>query len=183
MTLNSAYALARKAHPIFGGTLPSQPPAIGSMATKPRWDKYDGYVGNFRATFAADVTLDAANMVLGVGLNSSGLLTIGAGSSGLTGIIIVPVGIDIHGYLLEPPQAGDVIDVGKHGEIVNFQTTAFASSAFLAGTAPVAGTKYYAHADGTVNATATGVGSIYIGHTVEASRLIVNVDDHNASAS
>ena len=169
--------------PIFGGTLPSQPPTIGSVATKPRWDKYDGYVGNHRATINADVTLDEANLVLGVGYNSSGLLVIGAGSSGLVGIVIFPVGLDIHGYLLEPPLAGDVIDVGKHGEIVNFQTTSYASSAFLAGSAPVAGTKYYAHADGTINSTATGVGSIYIGHTVEASRLIVNVDDHNASAS
>jgi hypothetical protein len=183
MTLNSAYALARKAHPIFGGTLPSQPPVIGTMATKPRWDKYDPYVGNHRATWAADISLDQANLVLGVGLNSSGLLVIGAGSSGLTGIVIIPVGQDIHGYLLEPPLAGDVHDVGKHGEIVNFQTTAFTSGAFLPGTAPVAGTRYYAHADGTVNATATGVGSIYIGHTVEASRLIVSVDDHNLSAS
>lgn len=178
-----ALKAALNADPIFGGTLPSVPPTIGSMATKPRWDKYDGYVGNFRATFNADITTDAANLVLGVGLNSSGLLVVGAGSSGLVGIIIIPVGIDIHGYLLEPPQAGDVIDVGKHGEIVNFSTTAFTSGAFLAGTAPVAGTKYYAHTDGTVNATATGVGSIYIGHTVEASRLIVNVDDHNLAAS
>jgi hypothetical protein len=180
---HKALKAALNAGPIFGGTLPSQPPAIGSLSVKPRWDKYDGYVGNYRATFAADVPLDAANMVLGVGQNSAGALVIGAGSSGLTGIIIVPVGIDIHGYLLEPPQAGDVIDVGKHGEIVNFQTTAFTSGAFLAGTAPVAGTKYYAHADGTVNATATGVGSIYIGHTVEASRLIVNVVENVVATS
>ena len=147
-----------------------------SFATKPRWDKYDGYIGNFRAPLAANSTDDQANLVLGVGINSSGAAVIGAGQTGIVGVVILPVGNDyISGGLLPGPEAGDVVDVGKHGEITNFVLTAKDSGKFKASTtAPAAGTNYYAHADGTVNAT-QGADGVYVGHTVEKDRLIVNV--------
>lgn len=227
-----------------------------ALATKPRWDKYDAYVGNYRAALADDIDLDLeANVVLAVGHNSDGNVVIGAGSSGITGVMIIPVGADIHGNLLDGginTQAGDPCDVGKHGEITNFTPSAvtdtfgvvlpgsgngtlnvngkptgnIASTAtnadvktalvavddnFVAAdftvtgtapnfsvvvnpdkdivltagtsttvtaptTTPAAGTKYFGHADGSVTATKGGDG-IYVGHTVEADRLIVNVND------
>lgn len=227
-----------------------------ALTTKPRWDKYDPYVGNFRAPLAADVNLNTqVNKVLAVGINSSGAIVVGSGQTGIVGLMIVPVGIDIHGYVLSGGfncYAGDVQDVGKHGEITNFapsstadtytvtvtagsgnilllangkttgniaynDTAANVKAALVAvddsyvaadwtvtGTAPnfvvtpptgvvitstdtkstvaavsgagvaAAGTKYYAHADGSVNSTSAS--GIYVGHTVEATRLIVDVD-------
>ena len=226
-----------------------------ALGTKPRWDKYDGYMGNFRGVLAADIDLDdEANRVLGVGVNSDGAVVVGSGQTGIKGVMIVPIGIDIHGNLLDAGincKAGDTCDVGKHGEITNFVANpadgtyaivvtvgsgnftvtvngkvsgniAFnalnsaVESAIVAvddnmvdadvtvtGTAPnftavvadgftlaagtgatvtagattaAAGTNYYAHADGSITAT-KGSDGIYIGHTAEADRLIVNVLD------
>ena len=150
--------------------------ALGTgMVTKPRIDKRDPYVGNFRAPLAADVNLATqANRVLACGLNASGAVVLGAaGQTGIIGITIIPVGTDMSGNLLDGginTEAGDICDVTKHGEIVNFRPTA-ADGTY--GT-PAAGTKYFAHADGSIDATATA--GVYIGHTVEADRLIVNVD-------
>lgn len=234
-----------------------------ALTTKPRWDKYDGYIGNFRGALAADVDLDTeANRVLAVGLNSDGAIVVGSGQTGIKGLMIVAVGADIHGNLLDGGinnMAGDPQDVGKHGEITNFvpsdltndftvtitagsgnvtvktvspagvqtassniaydatsaatvktaivagddsllaaDVTVTGSSPFtvtlpdgwslIAGGAgvtvasspasltPAAGTNYYAHADGSITAT-KGSDGIYVGHTVEASRLVVNVLD------
>lgn len=152
-----------------------------TLPTKARWDKYDGYVGNFRADLALDTTSDEANLVLAVGINSSGAVVIGAGQTGISGLMILPVGNDyISGLVLPGPIAGDAVDIGKHGEITNFFPTKFVSGSpghfDVADTPAAAGTKYYAHADGTVTAT-RGADGVYVGHTVEASRLIVNVVD------
>lgn len=221
-----------------------------TLATKPRWDKYNGYVGNFRAPLNADATDIQKNAVLAVGVNSSGAVVVGASQTGISGLVIFPVGLDyISGALLPGPYAGDIVDVGKHGEIVNFvpsvETNSFAvhvtvgsgnitltvngqvsgniaynaiASAVKTGivavddtmlaadvtvagstpdyvvilpagktltagtgatvtpvsTTPTAGTKYYGHADGSVSSV-QGTDGVYVGHTVEASRLIVNV--------
>lgn len=243
-----------------------------AMGTVPRWDKYDGYVGNFRGNLAEDIDLDnEANVVLAVGLNSDGAVTIGSGVTGIKGLVIVPVGIDINGRMLDGgvnTQAGDVCDVGKHGEITNFVPSTLDNSTTidltnatggkwkvgyngrmaevdwnistadlkaaivglfdgfydyqftvtgtagdtydvstilhdlgtievdgtdLTGTSPSidvetpsnlvkAGTNYYGHNNGTVNAT-RGSDGIYVGHTVESSRLIVNVGDSGDGAA
>lgn len=235
-----------------------------TLSTKPRWDKYDGYVGNFRGVLANDINLNTqSNVVLAVGVNSSGAVVIGSGQTGIKGLMIVPVASDGYGNLLDGginTKAGDTCDVGKHGEITNFKPSVIAntfvitvvtgsgnftvkvkntvtgvsqptagiafnaiasavktgiagvddsllstdSTLAVAGTAPTftvtlpwgyaieandatatvatpvltaaAGTNYYAHADGSVNATKGGDG-IYVGHTAEADRLIVNVLD------
>lgn len=233
--------------------------ALGTgMGTKPRWDKYDGYVGNFRTVLAADVNLATqANQVIPVGLDSNGAAVLGgAGQSGIVGVAIIAVGTDMSGNLLDGginTEAGDTVDVGKHGEITNFKprgvvgshavvvtvgsgnytltvvnpdgvgkltgNIAFDAAAATLDTAisavddglatagvtvtgtapnftvvladgytllpgtgatvtpgsntPAAGTKYYAHSDGTIDTNASG--GVYIGHTAEADRLIVNV--------
>lgn len=145
-----------------------------ALATKPRWDKYDAYVGNYRGVLAATVNLTTqANQVLAVGHNSNGAVVVGGGQTGVCGLMIIPVGVDIHGELLDGGinnMAGDPTDVGAHGEITNF--TPFAAS----GTAPAAaaGTNYYGHPDGSV-LPSTAAGALYVGHTAEATRLIVDV--------
>lgn len=152
-----------------------------ALATKPRWDKYDGYVGNYRGPLAADVVLATqANKVLAVGVNSSGAVTVGAGQTGINGVIIIPVGIDMYGNLLDGgtnTEAGDLCDVGKHGEITNFAPYQPSGSAPTA----AAGTNYYGHADGAV-LPSTGPGAVYVGHTVEADRLVVDVSSNGPAA-
>ena|SRR6185295_585213 len=234
-------------------------PVLGTgLLTKPRIDKRDPYVGNFRAPLAADVVLATqANRVIACGLNASGAVVFGAGQTGIIGVTIIPVGTDMAGNLLVGGinvMAGDICDVTKHGEIVNFKpnpnsnvvsvtitagsgtvtpvvtppggaarngsafafngdaaalktaivaaddnlvaadvTTSgttpnfsvtlpagyalsFASGATVnaATTTPAAGTKYYAHSDGSIDTVSAS--GVYIGHTVEADRLILNVD-------
>ena len=152
-----------------------------TLTTKPRWDKYDPYVANFRGPLAADIDLATqANSVIAVGVNSSGAITVGAGQTGVKGVVI-PVGVDMNGNLLDGGvniEAGDIADVGKHGEITNF------SPWQPSGTAPAAaaGTNYYGHADGAV-LPSTAAGAVYVGHTVEADRLIVEVSDNGPAAA
>lgn len=153
-----------------------------ALTTKPRWDKYDGYVGNFRAPLAAAVVLATqANRVLPVGVNAQGAAVLGgAGQTGIVAVAIVPVGADMNGNLLDGgvnTGVGDILDCGKHGEIVNFRPTAADGSYGV----PAAGTKYYGHPNGAIDAV-KGADGVYVGHTVEADRLIVNVNEEDAVA-
>jgi hypothetical protein len=148
-----------------------------ALTTVPRWDKYDPYVGNHRAPLAVDlVLLTQANRVMATGKNSNGAVVIGAGQTGVNGLVIVDVGKDINGDLLSGGinvQAGDILDVGVHGEITSFAPWAV-GVADASQPAPVAGKNYYGHPDGSV-INATGPGAVYVGHTVEKDRLIVHV--------
>jgi len=85
-----------------------------------------------------------------VGLNGSGRVVLGAGTTGIKGILIAH----------NAREVGEIVDVMTGGEIVEF--------------ALAAGTPYYGvAADGTITAT---VGSNKaLGFTVEASRMIVRV--------
>lgn len=113
-----------------------------------RYDKYEPHAGGFRAPL--DVAMPAAESwtPVGVGLNAAGRVVIGAGQTGVIGVLVG------HGK----KAAGDIVDVMTSGEIVEFEG--------------VAGTAYAAGADGDVASGATGVS---VGHTVEATRLIVRV--------
>jgi hypothetical protein len=155
-----------------------------ALSTKPRWDKYDGYIGNYRGVLAADIDLDEvageANQVLAVGTNSSGAIVVGAGQTGVNGLMIVAVGADIHGNLLDGGinnQAGDPQDVGAHGEITNFKPydATLTDPEDIAALVAAAGTNYYGHPNGSVLATKVD-GAVYVGHTQEKDRLIVDVN-------
>lgn len=142
------------------------------MATTPRYDKYDGVTGGFRAKLAADLTVDAdgSTQIKAVSLNSSGRVVIGtAGQSGYVGVMIKNIPFypglgNIAGAAnLAVPiggKAGDVVDVMTEGEIVDVPGL-------------VAGTRYYATAAGAVSATV--VAGLLIGWTVEATRLVVRI--------
>jgi len=115
-----------------------------------RIDKYNPVGSGFRAPLAANYTGAAA--AIAVGLNSSGRVVVGAGQTGIVGVICIPTN----------KNAGDIVDVMKHGEIVE--------------AALVAGTLYSANTTtGVISSAAVSGTQIYIGHTVEADRLVVNV--------
>lgn len=115
-----------------------------------RYDKYDPISGGFRAPLAAQLTGQAAPRV--VSLDVNGRVVVGAGNTGVKGVLCLPV----------TKPAGTVVDVMTDGEITDF--------------AGVAGTNYRGvEATGVVEAGAAGVDQIYVGHTVEATRLVVRV--------
>ena len=136
-----------------------------------RYDKVDPLGGNFRAILAADLTFDATGRKgpTAVSLDANGRVVVGtAGASGFVGVMVknvpmtpilgniagqVNIGVPVGG------KAGQVVDIMKHGEII-----------LDADQVLVAGTKYYANADGTLGTTNTNP---YVGHTVEANRLII----------
>lgn len=120
-----------------------------------RIDKYDFNAGGFRAPLAADQAktngaLGGATGPLGVGLNTSGQVVLGAGNTGVVGVLV----------LTEDKKAGDIVDVMTFGEVTDCVGTA--------------GTTYTANTTTGVcsNAAASGT-QIRVGHTVEVGRLIV----------
>lgn len=140
------------------------------MTIPARYDKYDPISGGFRAVLAANLTFDANGSVgpVGVSLDTNGRVVVGsAAQSGYVGVLVKNVpftpnlgniagsvnqGVPIGG------NAGEVVDIMTDGEIAMDPT-------ILA-----AGTKYYCAVNGTLSTTNTFP---YIGHTVEAGRLVV----------
>lgn len=112
-----------------------------------RIDKYQPVAGGFRAPLNAAYTGAAAP--IGVGINSSGRVVVGAGQTGIVGVICSPY----------DKAAGDIIDVMTNGELVEF--------------GGAAGTTYYAHA--TTGVISTTVSAYRVGATVEADRLVVRM--------
>ena len=127
-----------------------------------RYDKYNPYGGGFRAPLAANFDAADAGKPFAVGLNNQGQVVKGAGQSGVTGVLILTMA----------KGAGAIVDVMKFGEIVEFgPTAATPGSGFGA-----AGTAYFANTTtGAISATG-GTGTVKVGHTVEAQRLVVAID-------
>lgn len=112
-----------------------------------RYDKYDPYDGGFRAELAEAIVADDKNVAYGVGLDSSGRVVLGAGETGVVGVLIA------HSAKV----AGDIVDVMTDGEIVEF--------------GGAAGTAYFANTTtGAISTTDTGT---RVGFTAEGTRLIV----------
>lgn len=116
--------------------------------------RYDKIVPDLaeRATLNADWLEADLGKVVGVSLNATGKIVKGTGGqSGFVGVVC----------LTKLRRAGDVVDIMRIGEIVEL-------------TGAVAGTKYYAAADG--NGLSTTNTLSYVGHTVEADRLVVQCE-------
>jgi hypothetical protein len=128
-----------------------------------RVDKAGGKGCNYRATLAADWLPANVEKILGVGHDANGRLVIGAGQSGIKGVII----------LTKAYAAGKRIDVFVHGEIVEFGPSDVGK---VPGTDfGVAGQSYYADpTNGVITATKPTNG-VYVGHTIEGQRLFVDV--------
>jgi hypothetical protein len=120
-----------------------------------RYDKYDPISGGFRAPLNAD-WLDAdVGIPFAVGLNASGKVVKGAGTTGVRGVLVV----DAKGK-----KANDIVDCMTEGEIVDVTSPTL-----------VAGMRYGGvSASGVIGAAGAGAGS-EVGFTVEATRLIVRV--------
>lgn len=123
-----------------------------------RYDKIDPHVGNFRAPLAADLTSIAATGAgnpIGVSLDANGRVVVGAaGNTGIFGLLVTT----------ENKKAGDIVDVMRHGEIVEMSGL-------------TAGTTYYVNATtGALEtaAPAAGTNKLQAGRTVEATRLVVD---------
>jgi hypothetical protein len=118
-----------------------------------RYDKYDPIDGGFRAPLAADWLEADLNEVFAVGLDANGAVVKGAGNSGVKGVLV----------LTKIVRAGKVVDVMTDGEIVEMDVNHAGITA---------GTSYYGSAAGALTTVNTDKP---IGHTVEASRLVVRV--------
>lgn len=115
-----------------------------------RIDKYSGVGCGFRAPLAANWTGAAAPF--GVGLDVNGRVVKGAGTTGIIGVICKP----------DDAAAGSIVDIGKDMELVEF--------------AGAAGTSYTANTTtGVISSAAASATQVYVGSTVEATRLIVGV--------
>jgi hypothetical protein len=125
-----------------------------------RFDKYDGFVGGFRAPLnaAMSATGDDIGKVQAVSINSSGKVVIGGAAETAVIGVVCPTQV---------MNANDPIDVMTSGEIVGVVKTG--------GTAFAAGDIVYAHGTtggvGVVDATAAN-GKV-IARMVEADRMIV----------
>lgn len=128
------------------------------MATA-RYDKVDPISGGFRAALAADWAKADEGIPFGVSLDANGRVVKGtAGQSGLVGILVVD---RTASATIKHKLAGDIVDVMTAGEIVDVDSPVLA-----------AGTKYRVAAAGTISVVGTDRS---VGHTVEATRLIVRV--------
>lgn len=113
-----------------------------------RIDKYDPVSGGFRAPLNAAYT--GSPNVVGVGINNQGKVVVGAGVTGVIGVICLP----------QDKAAGAVVDVMTDGEIVQFGGTV--GSLYTVNTTT-----------GAVSTTAASATQTPVGWTVEANRLIV----------
>jgi predicted RecA/RadA family phage recombinase len=121
-----------------------------------RYDKYEPRAGGFRAVLNAAIAAVDVGKLYAVAINGSNrVIRTGIGATAdIVGVICA----------VRPMNAGDVVDVMTHGEIVEALETA--------GTAFADGAKVYGHTDGTVDDTATT--SKYLGQVVEATGSVTN---------
>jgi hypothetical protein len=151
---------------------------VGTANVIAKYDKYDPIAGGFRAPLAADLTFDG-NGAFGpkaVSLDANGRVVVGtAAQSGGVGMLVknVPstprlgnISGQVNAAVPVGGKARDIVDIMTSGEII------------LSGAGLVAGTTYYAAADGSLTATPPGAGvnGYRVGHTVEATRLIVRFE-------
>lgn len=126
------------------------------MASGPHYDKYDPISGGHRAPLAAAIASANANTIYGVGLDANGrVVRGGGGNTGFVGIMIAHAA----------KQVGEIVDIMQNGEIVDVVGL-------------TAGTTYYLDATGVLStvAPAAGVNGFRVGHTVEATRLVVRFE-------
>ncbi len=133
-----------------------------------RYDKVDPISGNFRARLADDFPANLTDVVLGVGLNASGLIIIGGANQ--LGVLVLTSSKSVDGTRGPARAAGDVVDVMTDGEITEFDRV---NGGVMIVRNP--GTVYYTNVDGTLTAVAlaAGVNGDRVGSTVEAARLVV----------
>lgn len=123
-----------------------------------RIDKTESAIGVQRGRLAAAWAEADIDKLIGVGINSSGLVVKGGGQTGIVGIVIPTNKWDL--------AVGTVVDILSLGEAVECVGLA-------------AGTQYFANATtGVVSSTNTGT---KVGYTIEADRLVVKCEGRNVA--
>lgn len=117
------------------------------------YDKYEPFGGGFRAPLAADRVKTSTGNPIAVGLDVNGRVVDGAGNTGIVGVMVIT----------QDKKAGDTVDVMTDGECVEMV-------GLTAGTVITA-----LDTTGVLAVTALAAGRTRIGHTVEATRLVVRV--------
>lgn len=136
-----------------------------------RVDKTNSAIGVVRGVLAADLNPNLFDKVTGVGINSTGKVVVGAGQTGIVGVLVPNRLYSKAGAPVDIFKIADIVDVGKGAN----------------DTALAAGTTYWV--DGTTGALVAGgtlgaqpgsgagstAGSVKLGYTVEADRLIISL--------
>ena len=114
-----------------------------------RYDKYDPISGGFRAALGADLAASATPV--GVGLDSNGDVVVGAGATGIVGVICLTKNMK-DGQRVDVMTAGEIVDIAgvTAGDVITALTTT-----------------------GVLSNTAADATHVPIGFTVEADRLVV----------
>lgn len=136
-----------------------------------RYGLYNPYGGNFRAYLNADWVAADIGKIYGVGLNSSGLIVKGAGQTGVIGVLCLT-----REMLANNDEPTDLL---HDGEVVEFGPTAGVPGTDFG----AAGTAYYASGTTGAVSSSSAANAVYVGHTVETSRLIVHVGSRAIQAS
>lgn len=121
-----------------------------------RYDKYNPKVGGYRAPLAEDWLAEDVEKCIGVGHDDQGRLVKGAGNTGVKGICVLTM----------VRKAGEVVDVMTSGEVVEFEG---GSDGEPGKDLAKPGVNYFVSDDGSVGEA----GDHYLGHTVQAHRLVV----------
>lgn len=123
-----------------------------------RYDKYEPKSGGFRAALAADLTATSKTgngNPLACTLDGNGRVVFaGITADNLRGVVVTTRNL----------KAGDIVDVMTHGEIVEMAATA-------------AGATVTTTAAGVLDDIAVSGTQFKVGHTVEATRLVVRVNN------
>lgn len=128
-----------------------------------RIDKTHSAVGVVRAALNADLQVEDYDTVIGVGLNAQGNIVKGAGQTGIVGVI---------NPSKARAKAGQITDIFVLGDAVDMTGLAAGTTYWADGDT---GALVAAGAQGTQPATGAGstAGSVKIGFTVEADRLVI----------
>lgn len=132
-----------------------------------RYDKYDPKNGGYRAPLAADFDKDDLERLLGVGHDADGRVVVGAGQTGITGVLV----------LTKARKAGEIIDVMTSGDVVEFGPTEGEPGVDFGRP----GTVYYSDANGNIGAGTDEVQTITA--TSGASPINVSFDGAGPSAN
>ena len=125
---------------------------------KAQFDKYEPYANGFRALLNDKFdTKDDFGTPFGVGLTANGRVVIGGGATGIKGVLILSI----------KKPAGAVVDIMTSGEITGFTGTP--------------GTNYYADPTTGEISDTDAEDKVYVGHTVEADRLVVRTAQNYAT--
>lgn len=135
-----------------------------------RYDQVEPHIGIVRVPLAANLTFSSAGEFgpKAVSIDANGRCVVGtAGQSGLIGVLVknvptMPAGLATSSQVVNNwmgGRAGDIVDVMTQGQILDTDLPA--------------GSKVYAHADGTIDTVATA--GTQVGYTVEAGRFVVQL--------